>query len=129
MNYSVIHPSSLQFKFHFLSKYFFLQNNKWHQYYNYFQPFIACCFLCTDSDPFASITEDSGTSKEMDFILCYSPVIRRNHILGRGKCKQLLEDFRDKRGYRTLKEKALDYTLWRTCFGRGYGPVIRQTTE
>jgi hypothetical protein len=28
-----------------------------------------------------------------------------------------------------LKEEALDRTLWRTCFGKGYGPVVRQTTE
>jgi hypothetical protein len=28
-----------------------------------------------------------------------------------------------------LKEKALDRTLWRTPFGRGYGPVVKQTTE
>jgi hypothetical protein len=28
-----------------------------------------------------------------------------------------------------LKEEALDRTLWRTRFGKGYGPVVRQTTE
>jgi hypothetical protein len=28
-----------------------------------------------------------------------------------------------------LKEEALDCTLWGTRFGRGYGPVVRQTTE
>jgi hypothetical protein len=28
-----------------------------------------------------------------------------------------------------LREEALDRTLWRTRFGRGYGPVVRQTTE
>jgi hypothetical protein len=28
-----------------------------------------------------------------------------------------------------LKEEALDRNLWRTHFGRGYGPVVRQTTE
>jgi hypothetical protein len=31
--------------------------------------------------------------------------------------------------YIHLKEEALDRTLWRTRFGRGYGPVVRQTTE
>jgi hypothetical protein len=25
-----------------------------------------------------------------------------------------------------LKKEALDHTLWRNCFGRGYGSVIRQ---
>jgi hypothetical protein len=28
-----------------------------------------------------------------------------------------------------LKEEALDRTLWRTRFVRGYGPVVRQTAE
>jgi hypothetical protein len=27
-----------------------------------------------------------------------------------------------------LKEEALDRTLWRTRFERGYGPVVRPTT-
>jgi hypothetical protein len=41
--------------------------------------------------------------------------------------KQLLDDLKEKRRYWKLKEEALDLTLWRTCFGRGYGPVVRQT--
>jgi hypothetical protein len=28
-----------------------------------------------------------------------------------------------------LKEEALDRNLWRTRFGRGDGPVVRQTTK
>jgi hypothetical protein len=43
--------------------------------------------------------------------------------------KQLLEDLKEKRRYWKLKEEALDCTLWRTRFGRGYEPVLRQTTE
>jgi hypothetical protein len=43
--------------------------------------------------------------------------------------KQLLDDLTEKRRYWKLKEKALDRTLWSTRFGRGYGPVVRQTTE
>jgi hypothetical protein len=35
----------------------------------------------------------------------------------------------EKKKYLKLKEEALDRTLWRTRFGRGYGPVVRQTTE
>jgi hypothetical protein len=31
--------------------------------------------------------------------------------------------------YWKLKEEALDRTLWRTRFGRGYGPVGKQTAE
>ena len=43
-------------------------------------------------------------------------------------CKQQLNDFTEKRGYWKLKRKALDRVLWRTCCGRGPGPVVRQTT-
>jgi hypothetical protein len=28
-----------------------------------------------------------------------------------------------------LKEEALDRTMWRNCFGGGFGPVVRQNTE
>jgi hypothetical protein len=44
------------------------------------------------------------------------------------RCKQLVDELKEKRGYWKLKEEALDRTLWRTRFGRGYGPVVRQTT-
>ena len=43
--------------------------------------------------------------------------------------KKLLYVLKEKRGYWKLKEVTLDHTLWRTHFGRGYRPVIRQTTE
>jgi hypothetical protein len=43
--------------------------------------------------------------------------------------KQLLDDLKEKRRYWKLKAEALDHTLWRTGFGRGYGPVVRQTAE
>jgi hypothetical protein len=43
--------------------------------------------------------------------------------------KQLRDDLKEKRRYWKLKEEALDRTLWRTRVERGYGPVIRQTTE
>jgi hypothetical protein len=43
--------------------------------------------------------------------------------------KQLLDGLKEKRRYWKLKEEALDRTLWRTSFGRGYGPVVRQTPE
>jgi hypothetical protein len=43
--------------------------------------------------------------------------------------KQLLDDLKEKRGYWKLKEEALDRTVWRTSFGIGYRPVVRQTTE
>ena len=28
-----------------------------------------------------------------------------------------------------MKEEALDRTMWRARFGRGFGPVVRQTTK
>jgi hypothetical protein len=43
--------------------------------------------------------------------------------------KQLLDDLKEKRRYWKLKEEELDRTLWGTRFGRGYGPVVRQTAE
>jgi hypothetical protein len=43
--------------------------------------------------------------------------------------KQLLDDLKEKRRYWKLKEEALDRTLLRTRFGRGYGPVVRQTSK
>jgi len=45
------------------------------------------------------------------------------------KRKQLLDDHKEKRAYWKLKGEALDRTLWRIRFGRGYGPVARQTKE
>jgi hypothetical protein len=42
---------------------------------------------------------------------------------------QLLDDLKEKKGYWKWREKALDRTLWRTRFGTGYVPVVRQTTE
>ena len=38
--------------------------------------------------------------------------------------KKLLDDLKDRRGYCQLKEEALDRTMWRNHFGRGFGPVV-----
>ena len=43
--------------------------------------------------------------------------------------RKLLGDLKDRRGYSHLKEEALDRTMWRAGFGRGFGPVVRQNTE
>ena len=43
--------------------------------------------------------------------------------------EQLLDEFKEKREYWESKNEALDCTLWRASFGKGYGPVIRQATE
>jgi len=42
--------------------------------------------------------------------------------------RKLLDDLKERRGYSHLKEEALDRTMWRARFGRGFGPVVRQTT-
>ena len=73
-------------------------------------------------------------------------ILRRNCLLQRvieGKIKgeievagrrgrrrrKLLDDLKERRGYSHLKEEALDRTMWRARFGRGFGPVVRQTAE
>jgi hypothetical protein len=43
--------------------------------------------------------------------------------------RKLLDDLKEKTGYSHLKEEPLDSTMWRARFGRGFGPVVRQTTK
>jgi hypothetical protein len=43
--------------------------------------------------------------------------------------RKLLNDLKERRGYSHLKEEALDRTMWKACFGRGFGPVVRNTTK
>jgi len=47
---------------------------------------------------------------------------------GRGR-RELLDDLKERTGYSQLKEEALDRTMWRARFGRGFGPVVRQTIK
>ena len=73
-------------------------------------------------------------------------ILRRNCLLQRvteGKIKgglevtgrrgrrrrKLLDGLKERRGYSHLKEEALNRTTWRARFGRGFGPVVRQTTK
>ena len=73
-------------------------------------------------------------------------ILRRNCLLQRvieGKLKggievtgrrgrrrrKLLDELKERRRYSHLKEKALDHTMWRAHFGRGFGPIVRQTTK
>jgi hypothetical protein len=44
------------------------------------------------------------------------------------RLRKLLDDLKERRGYSHLKEEALDRTMWRARFGRGFGSVVRQTT-
>jgi hypothetical protein len=43
--------------------------------------------------------------------------------------RKLLDDLKERRGYSHQNEEALDRTMWRARFGRGFGPVVRQTTK
>jgi len=52
-------------------------------------------------------------------------VKRRRRI----RSKQLLSELKEKGGYCTLKEEALEHTVWRIRFARGCGPVVRETRE
>jgi hypothetical protein len=45
------------------------------------------------------------------------------------RSRKLLDDLKERRGYSHLKEEALDRTVWRAGFGRGFGPVVRQTAK
>jgi len=73
-------------------------------------------------------------------------ILRRNCLLQRiieGKMKggievtgrrgrrrmKLLDDLKERRGYYHLKEEAVDRTMWRARFGRGFGRVVRQTAK
>ena len=73
-------------------------------------------------------------------------ILRRNRLLKRvieGKLKggievtgrrgrrsrRLRDDLKERREYCHLKEESLYRTMWRFRFGRGFGPVVRQTTK
>jgi hypothetical protein len=43
--------------------------------------------------------------------------------------RKLLDDLKKGRGYSHMKEEALDRTMWRAGFGRGFGRVVRQTAK
>ena len=43
--------------------------------------------------------------------------------------RKLLDDLKERREYSQLREEALDRTMWRACFGRGFGPGVRQATK
>jgi hypothetical protein len=77
---------------------------------------------------------------------CIGHILRRNCLLQwviegkikggieltgrRGRrCRKLLDELKERRGYSRLKDEALDRTMWRAGFGRGFGPVVRQTTK
>jgi hypothetical protein len=73
-------------------------------------------------------------------ILCRKSLLRRFiegmikggiEVTGRQgrRCRKLLDDLKGRRGNSHLKEEALDRTMLRAGFGRGFGPVVRQTAK
>jgi hypothetical protein len=80
------------------------------------------------------------TSKRKDIWIGH--VLRRNCLLQRvtlgkikggievtGRSRKLLDDLKERKGYSHLKDEALERTMWRAHFGRGFGPVVRETTK
>jgi hypothetical protein len=45
------------------------------------------------------------------------------------KRRKLLDDLKKRQPYSHLKEEALGRTMLTACFGRGFGPFVRQTTK
>ena len=45
------------------------------------------------------------------------------------RCRKLLDDLKESSGYSHLEEEVLDRTMWTAGFGRGIGPVVRQTSK
>jgi hypothetical protein len=43
--------------------------------------------------------------------------------------RKLLDDLKERRGYSHFKEEVLNHTILKARFGRGFGPVVRQTTK
>jgi hypothetical protein len=43
--------------------------------------------------------------------------------------RKLLDNLKERRAYSHLKEEALDRTMWRARYERGFGPVMRQTAK
>jgi len=43
--------------------------------------------------------------------------------------RKLLDELKERSGYCHLKEEALDRTMWRAGFGRGFGAVVKQTAK
>jgi hypothetical protein len=45
------------------------------------------------------------------------------------KRRKLQDDLKERRGHSYLKKETLDRTMWRACFGRSFGLVVRQTAK
>jgi hypothetical protein len=43
--------------------------------------------------------------------------------------RNLVDELKERRGFSHLKEEAIDRTIWRAGFGKGFRPVVRQTAK
>ena len=111
------------------------------------QEFSLVCFVpdCVNSVPFmySKCSRHEIRKRKANWI---GYILRRNCLLQRvieekiqggievtgrrgRRRRKLLDDFKERRGYSHLKEEALDRTMWTARFGRGFGPVVRQTAK
>jgi hypothetical protein len=83
-------------------------------------------------------TINVGEANWIGYVLrrnCVLKDVREEKIKGRIKVTgrrgrrraELLDYLKETRGFWKLKEEAVDSTVWGTGFGRGCGPVVRQT--
>jgi hypothetical protein len=55
-----------------------------------------------------------------------APLCIKKEMCKKGRRRRkLLDDLKERRGYSHLKDR----TMWRARFGKGFGPVVRQTTK
>ena len=56
---------------------------------------------------------------------------KKTEVAGRRRrrCKQVVGDLKEKRRCSKSKVEAIYRTVWRTRFGKGYGPVVRQMRD
>jgi hypothetical protein len=93
------------------------------------QYLFACNFLLTYNKNKQGWLDWLGLAYELSSKTCYWRKDRMRELMGRQgrRRKQLVDDIKKTRVCWKLKKK--DCTLWRTRFGRGCGPVIRETIE
>jgi hypothetical protein len=92
--------------------------------------------LCTIKEEWSILyTIKQRKANYIGHILCKNNLLKhvtKGKLKGTGRqgrrCKNLLYVLTEKRRYWKVKQEALDHTGSRTCFGKGYRPVIRQTT-
>jgi hypothetical protein len=85
----------------------------------------SLCLLCGTT---SSVTKD--LKEIFKFVVCiFSGIIISTVFIRQGRRhRKLLDDLNERRGYSHLKEETLDRSMWRAGFGRGFGPVVKQTT-